>query len=712
MSSVAVVNGVLDSPHNNKPENGMLRPLFLALLSVSSAQAQQTTDDASDSEPNLFARDTYRIDVLVCPFRERIEYEPGEIECGLLQVPENREDPDSRFIELHFIKLNSTWDDDEEKDEDDEESGLEPGRRDDPVIYLTGGPGAPAEYYVGRFKDHGIRKHRDLYILEQRGIVNSGDFCENYYARNPAVSNVDSIAAAAKAALIAGENCARNASNAGVDLSGYNTIENARDVKALRMALGFDKWNVWGISYGTLLGQAYINEDPDGILAVVLDAIVPLDARADTISWRVINWYDRDLGKLDELCKADASCGDDFPELGERVRDAARATMDNPIVVDVEDIEVFPSGKAYILSDVAAFLPFTLFYEQSNYAALPAIIHAWADAIESRDETLFSALAIALAGGFFDGSQGMYDAIMCNDGYREAMIDSEAIDRAEFPILTNAFSVEGDAERRAQSCIDLGMPPRSRDNFRAVQTDIPTLLVEGDMDPITPPPLAHIIAPGFSNGTYVEFPYAGHGPTRSVECAGDFLNGFYDDPAAEPDLSCVDEMEVPDFIGPIYRTSAGPRFAILALENKDDLPRVAAWGGLSVLGVVIGFLVLTFAPLVRRIEKRQPAPADGARLASWAASALGTAALAIFGAAAGASYELSEMLLLFGMVGWAGLGAWSGVLAGLAGVLAIALAVRARRNSALPIGTLTGLIITGAAASSLSLFLLVWGLGP
>ena len=45
----------------------MLRPLFLALLSVSSAQAQQTTDDASDSEPNLFARDTYRIDVLVCP---------------------------------------------------------------------------------------------------------------------------------------------------------------------------------------------------------------------------------------------------------------------------------------------------------------------------------------------------------------------------------------------------------------------------------------------------------------------------------------------------------------------------------------------------------------------------------------------------------------------------------------------------------------------
>jgi hypothetical protein len=108
----------------------------------------------------------------VCPFKGRIEYDPGEIECGLLQVPENREDPDSRFIELHFVKLNSTWDDEEEQDDDEEDSGLEPGKRDDPVIYLTGGPGAVAEGYVERFKDHGIRKHRDLYILEQRGIAN------------------------------------------------------------------------------------------------------------------------------------------------------------------------------------------------------------------------------------------------------------------------------------------------------------------------------------------------------------------------------------------------------------------------------------------------------------------------------------------------------------------------------------------------------------
>ncbi len=691
----------------------MRKCLFVVLLFAAGAHAQTVADEASDDLPNLYARDSYRIDTLVCPFKGRIDYEPGEIECGLLQVPENREDPDSRFIELHFIKLVSTWDDEEAKDDEDgEDSGLEPGRRDDPVIYLTGGPGASAEYYVERFKDHGIRKHRDLYILEQRGIANSGDFCETYFSRNPDIGNVDSFAKSAEASRIAAEDCARNAMAAGVDVSAYNTIENARDVKALRMALGFDKWNVWGISYGTLLGQAYIKEDPEGILAAVLDAIVPLDARAHEVSWRVVNWYDRDLRKLDELCQGDKGCAKSYPDLGERVRDAARATMDEPIVVEVEDTERYPTGKAYFFSNMAAFLPFMLFYEQSNYAALPAIIHAWADAVENRDEALFKAIAAAPTGDFFGISQGMYDAIMCNDGYREAAIASTAADRAEFPVLTAAIAAEGDAQAAADSCISLGLTPRPREQYAAVQTDIPTLLVEGDMDPITPPPLAHVIEPGFTNGTYVEFPYAGHGPTRSVECAGDLLNKFYDDPEAEPDLACVDEMEVPDFLGTLYRTSAAARFAVLALENKDDLPKVASWGGASALGVVVGFLVLTFAPLVRRMEKRQPAPAEGARLATWAAATLGTAALAIFGAAAGVSYKLSEMLLIFGMVGWAAVGASAGALAGLAGLLALALTLRARRRVALPAGTLLGFLVTGVAAVSLSLFLVVWDLGP
>jgi len=218
----------------------MRRHWLLGVLFVAAfAQAQL---ESVEPQIDYFARDTFRIESYVCPFKNEIDYEPGEIECGLLQVPENRETPDSRFIELHFVKLNSTWDDEDEDSEDDSDESPKPapGKRDDAVIYLSGGPGAHATGYVKRFKDHRILHHRDMYILEQRGIAYSGDFCPKYYARKPEIFDVDTFDGQQQASLTAAGDCAANAAAAGVDLSAYNTIENARDVHAFRMALDIE----------------------------------------------------------------------------------------------------------------------------------------------------------------------------------------------------------------------------------------------------------------------------------------------------------------------------------------------------------------------------------------------------------------------------------------------------------------------------------------
>ena len=688
------------------------------LLPALAVQAQTPPEDfedaAAENAVDYFARDTYRIDTMACPFKSDIEYDPGDIECGLLQVPENREDPHSRFIELHFVKLNSTWDDEEEaeKDDDEEDSGLAPGKRDDPVIYLTGGPGAPAQYYVDRFKDHRIRKHRDLYILEQRGIVHSGDFCTKYSSRKPERFDVETHAEQRDAGIERANDCAMNATAAGVDLTAYNSIENARDVHALRRALGLEQWNIWGISYGSILGQAYIKEDPEGIRAIVLDAIVPINARDESLFWRVVNWYDRDLQKLDALCQANDDCAKTYPNLGQRVRDAAKTLVDNPIVVETKDTELYPSGKAHFFTDIAAFLPFIFFYEQDNYPGLPGLIYAWADIVERRDENYFKMFAEGDGGGLTTISQGMYDAIFCMDGYAEAQVASAAADYEEFPILGSAVGSPEDDLKRAQRCHDMGMSPRDSSEYAPVQTDIPALLVEGDMDPITPPPLAKTILPGFSNGTYVEFPYAGHGPSRSVECAGDMLNKFFDDPTAEPDLSCVDEMEIPDFYVPMFVTSIGPRLASIAIEDKKKLAGPIAWFGVSTLFVLIAFIFLSLAPIGRRIDNRQAAPTDGARWAAWTAATLGFLAIAIIGAAFGVTYDASKLMVIFGLVSWAKFGAFAGLLAGIAGIAAVALTVRSRIKRRLPFGTLVGFILTGLSAIGLSSFLMVWDLGP
>jgi pimeloyl-ACP methyl ester carboxylesterase len=686
-----------------------------ALPAELEVEAPEETVPPADAPLDLFARDTYRIDPILCPFKGQIDYKPGEIECGLLQVPENRENPASRYIELHYVKLNSRWGRDEDEDEadDDEDSKVTkpaPGKRDDPVVYLTGGPGARATYYVKRFKDHGLLDHRDLYILEQRGIGSSADFCLLYGARKPALDDVATFEESVNAGLERLADCARNAAAAGVDLSGYNTMENARDVKALRRALGFEKWNVWGISYGSILGQAYLKEDPEGILAYALDAIMPLDIRESELFWRFAHWYDRDLRKLQEICDSQPACARHYPDIGGKLREAVESVMEQPIEVDVHDTESIPSGKAHFFEDIVAFLPFVFFYEQSNYPGIPGLIYAWSDAVLRREEVLFQALATGSEEDAFGGqSQGMANAIICIDGDAEAQARAARKDLLEHPVLGAAAGSAESWDRRAALCDELGMSQRPAGQYLAVQSDLPGLIIEGDMDPITPPPNAKAILPGLTNATYVEFPYAGHGPSRSVDCAGDLLNLFYDNPTAEPDLSCVAEMEPPDIFAPLFTTTVVPQVVVMVEEDKKQLIIPGAWLGSSVLITLIAFLVLTLAPLVRRLDGRRPVPAGAARVVAWLASAVSVASLATFGAAVAMTMEVSELLPLFGFAPLARWGAWLGLAAGVLGLLTVVVAVRTRN---LPYSRLIGFALTGFAALSLGLFLYTWDLGP
>jgi pimeloyl-ACP methyl ester carboxylesterase len=667
-----------------------------------------------DAQADLFARDSYRVDAVVCPFKGQIDYEPGDIECGLLQVPENREDPQSRYIELHFVKLVSRAGRDGDDPEDDDEkvdwTRPEPGKRDDPVVYLTGGPGAGVTYYVKRFKDHGLLDHRDLYILEQRGIGYSADFCRFYDTRKPELDDLPTFEESLRASIERVADCARNAAAAGVDLRGYNTIENARDVKALRRALGFEKWNVWGISYGSILGQAYVKEDPDGVLAFAIDAIMPLDIRESELYWRVANWYDRDLKILQEICDGQPDCARQYPDIGGKLRDAILSVIGNPIVVDVEDSENFPSGKAHAFQDIVAFLPFMFLYEQDNYPGIPGLVYAWADAVLERDETLFKALAAASGdAGFGAMSQGMANAIFCIDGDAEAQARAARKDLVEHPVLGAAMGTAESWDLRVSQCGELGMPQRPPEQYAPLVTDIPGLVIEGAMDPITPPPNAKAILPGLSNTTYVEFPYAGHGPSRSVKCAGDMLNLFYDDPYAEPNVECVDQMEKPQVFAPLFTSSIAPRLLVMAEADKKRLALPGAWLGASVLVVLIAFLVLTFGPLMRRMDRRPRMPAGGARALSWLSATVSVAAVATLGAAIAVTVQTSDMLPLFGFVPWARWGAWLGLAAGPLGVATVIAALRAPRVAR---SRKLGFVLTGLAAVALSLFLYTWDLGP
>lgn len=673
------------------------------------AQLSEVDQSGLKVQPDLFARDSLRIDSIVCPFKNEVDYEPGDIECGLLEVPENREKADSRFIELHFVKINAKVD--EANDAEVKWTQPKAGKRDDPVIYLTGGPGAKVTTYVKRFKDHGLIKHRDLYILEQRGIGYSDDFCPFYSTRQLSIKSPKTYAEKLAQKNDAIRQCFHNAARAGVDLSGYNTIENARDVQALRMALGFESWNVWGLSYGTILGQAYLKQDPQGIKAVALDSVMPLFARDDALYWRMAKWYDRDLKKLDEACQQDENCAEYYPDLGAQVRAVAQSVTNSPISVAVKDVEHYPDGQARLFEYEAAGLPFMLLYEDSNFPALPAIIHGWSEKIRQRDESFFK-LIVQAPSNFFTFSRGMHDAVLCLDGGRDSQRASGLADLRDFEVLAPVYGSEASYQAISDICREMQVAPRDAAEYAMTETSIPSLIIAGDMDPVTPPPLAREILPGFKNGTYVEFPYAGHGPTRSVECAGDMLNLFYDSPQRQPDLSCVEQVKAPEFIAPLMTTDLFAQLSLIATEDKNKLAKPIVWVGVSVLLLVIGLFVHSINWFINRTSEKNPVYVASARPLSWLASVTAVVGLAVFAAAAAATINVTETLILFGLVPWARYGLILVYMAGVMGLVVIYQIIQVRMKAGIAAHLLLGYSANGLAAVCLSLFFISWGVSP
>lgn len=663
--------------------------------------AQAETTDEREDEELVLEWEWLRApghDTLICPFRGRIDYEPGQVECGLIRVPENREVAGSRTIELNFIRLRA-------RGEDQDGNPVE--IRPDPVVYLTGGPGVHAEAYVRWFMDNRLLHARDLIILEQRGIGNSGDFCPFFGQLNRADQIHDNWEDAQLAALDVAAQCIADATARGVDVSAYHTFENARDVRALRLALGLDDWNVWGISYGSALGQAYMRVDPDGIRALVLDAIVPLDLK-DLM--RIAHWHERNLEMLFAACADQRRCGRVFEGLEARYRAAIAGMIERPVGLDVTADERFPTGRAYLFQDLLVGLPFMLLYEESNHPAIPAIIDGLTRAAEKRDETLFRAIALSEMGGF-GFSAGMSTAVRCLDGYVAGSAEHLEQEFRDHPLLAQSFGSREAILEADRRCREFGLAPRDPEQFRRVESDLPVLVANGAWDPITPVPLAEIIMPGFSNGRLAIFPHAGHGPTRSVECAGDLMNAFFDDPSAPLDQDCIENGgEAARFIAPYFRTAAVRRGLVMADAQRQHLVWHGTWAGVSAAISLIGAILLLVGWSTRVLNAQRLRYAYGTRFVVFLAAATASAYAAGLGAAAYATSQVTEIMLLFGLLPWAMWFAWLAPLSVLLAVIGLFM-VWKQRKRLYPTSWL-GLVPVCLAVLSLAVAGLYWDLWP
>lgn len=503
-------------------------------------------------------------------------------QCGWLTVPAQHADPAGAKIELGVVILKA--------------NGESP--QPDPLVMAQGGPGGSTiGSYGSLMQDSTLRQDRDIVLFDQRGTAHTRPAleCEELNQLTLDTAELDlPDDEVDRLSMEAAQACRERLVKAGVDLSAFDSVENAADINALREALGYDTINFYGVSYGTLLGQHLMRDFPQNLRSVILDAVAPAEGSFINESGRT---EDRALTALFSACKADAACNAAYPNLEQRYFETVARLNQQPARVMMFDPA---SGKRYntvIDGDSLQSVVFQALYATDLLAYLPYIM----DRASAGDLTPVGNIGSLFV---FDTSvaTGMYFSVMCAEdgslqntppdttGLRPEVAERNAGDQEDFEKLCQLWKVQ----------------PLPDAVNNAVQSDVPALVLNGSFDPITPPANGERVAATLPNSYVFTFPNTGHGALNSVDCAMRIARNFLNDPSTRPNASCIDALKPPAFVASSDVLPVTALFRVISLSEQGRSELIGFIAGL--LALLSAWLVLPAVWLLRTLMKRENAP--------------------------------------------------------------------------------------------------------
>jgi pimeloyl-ACP methyl ester carboxylesterase len=474
--------------------------------------------------------------------RERCLFRPprgDKIECYTLVVAENRADPRTEVrLKVAILKAKRP---------------LAP----DPVLYLAGGPGdsplvastagadplAEGDWWNDTAQ---VRRRRDVIILSQRGAGGSDPNLDCFEPRTsePARIKRRAVTEAQEREILV--RCRADFDRRQIDLAMYTTPALAEDVADLVAALKLKQVNLYGISYGTRWALEVMRRYPAMVRSAVLDGVYPPQINGEQNEPEIVR------GVFEQLyadCAADKHCRERHPDLADNVRvvltEAGRTPVE--LVLALED------GPQPVRLDGTKLLLVLLHMMRQGEAALvPEAVAA----LRRGDKRLVKQFAEDLEeddGGLLETNAqqfgGLFNTIECRETW--AGVDQQARERA----IRNGglYSLTAQLSKLPAFCPVWRVPVVPAADRQPVAEEVPTLLMSGGYDWLTPAAWGNEAARHLPVSRHVIFRAQGHGVSSQDPCAARLRDEFFDgpDPRGWP-LPCRADSP-PDFAAAFER---------------------------------------------------------------------------------------------------------------------------------------------------------------
>jgi pimeloyl-ACP methyl ester carboxylesterase len=482
--------------------------------------------------PDLTLDDLPYFQPTACRFILPDGYREGEqVECGDLLVAETRGARDSRVIRLAVAIFHPSSEQ----------------MAEDPVIYLSGGPGASALEVIRFQFDRTFgavleATGRDLIVFDQRGVGRSqpaldcpemddlslelaDNKLEGEYLDQEQVANH----------MLAAISACRERLSAQADLSAYHSAASAQDVADLRRALGYERINLWSGSYGTRLALEVMRINPSWLRSVVLDAVYPPDVKLYIDA--PVN-FQRALEKFFESCALNAVCAENYPDLRDDFFSTVAYLNEHPVERQITNPFNGQEHEVMLDGDVLLGLIFQILYDSKFRYRLPEVM----DEIANENYDTIDRLRGSLVGLMPVASRGLMFSVQCSEALDESDFEELETVLAAYPQIRGFYEGGLLGSLAYEGCRIWNVPPVPLEVRTPVSSAVPTLVMSGEFDPITPPDWGRHAAETLERSYHFEYPGIGHGASGVDGCPRQMMIDFIHQPENSPDQTCISAM--------------------------------------------------------------------------------------------------------------------------------------------------------------------------